>query len=581
MRPGEHAQALHAFLNGETRQVWARDRASGEPVFIAEGSAASVRSRAKAEWACLVPGCDVPISTRGGTKRDHFFHLTAVDHPGESLNHLAAKAMLAQWATTCTRGRAMVTEEQTVKNHDLHLHRRPDVLVTRNSDGHRLALEVEYKSFSEADWQDKQDDFDRDQIACTWLLGHTGVSIDAAAAQYSRGTPVRVPPLAWVLARSGLHVLVVNPITRQIGTLAGDPEHTTRLGDGWGSAFLAVEDLASCELDPVRGVVTRTMRRIDDAAARRQQQEAAQHARQAAKEEQWAKIVEANEHRWATSPLKQSMLQRWGEIPNVLGEAGKHPYGIHASPPHWHCALYEAHIHQRRRGHMFTAGDCWNTLKRHGIDVNWGQGKRFKSLVNFLEALGNTGLIDRASPYRWRVLADLDTVAQHKAEVARQTMRRQQDLAEHKRQQKQAHQEAAVKARQQADELREQYQRQRAEHRQAWLDSDLCRELIIRYGEVPKCISWANTTLTRAIAADPALWRAHICLRLIQDAPAGTEITTGQALTVLSGAGITFTAQLDVVATIDLYFTNLRQRGILRHPDGDTARYTTTGTDLS
>lgn len=189
MTPGGHTEALRAFLDGETRQVWARDRASGDPVFIEEGTAATVRSRAKAEWECIVPGCDSPISTRGGTRRDHFFHLTAVDHPGESLNHLAAKAMLAQWATGCTVGRAVVKEEQTVKNLDIY--RRPDVLITRNGDGHRLALEVEYKWFSAEDWQRKQDDFDREGIACAWLLGHTGISVDANAAKYNRGNPVR------------------------------------------------------------------------------------------------------------------------------------------------------------------------------------------------------------------------------------------------------------------------------------------------------------------------------------------------------------------------------------------------------
>lgn len=584
-----HTEALRAFLDGETRQVWARDRASGDPVFIEEGEAASVRSRAKAEWGCIVPGCDSPISTRGGTRRDHFFHLTAMDHPGESLNHLAAKAMLAQWAAGRTLGRAVVKEEQTVKNPDLDLHRRPDVLITRNIDGHRLALEVEYKWFSDEDWRRKQDDFDRDGIACTWLIGHTGVSVDAHAAKYSRGTPVRVPPLAWVLARSGRDVLVVNPVTRQIGTLAGDPALTTRLGERWGDAYLGVEDLANCDLDPVRGVVTRTMRRIDNAAARRRQQAAAQQAREAAelrrraaRQEQWVKIVEANEQTWDTSPLKRSVLQRWGKVPEVLGEAGDHPYGIHASPAHWHSVLYEAHIHQRRRGHAFTVDDCWNTLTLHGIRVNWDQVKRFKSLVIFLEALVNAGLIERVGRlYQWRVLADLDSVAQLRAEAAREKMRRQQDRAEQKRQQKRAHKEATERARQQADELREQHRRQRAEHRQAWLDSEICREFVTRYGKVPQCIAWPNTDLTSAIDADPALWRAHICLRLVQDAPAEMEITTGQALTVLSEAGIKFAAKPEAVAAIDVYLTNLRQRGILHNPHGDEARYTTTGASLS
>ncbi|MBB1048362.1 hypothetical protein G6028_11290 [Dietzia cercidiphylli] len=567
--------------------MWARDRASGDPVFIEEGSAATVRSRAKAEWECIVPGCDAPISSRGGARRDHFFHLTAVDHPGESLNHLAAKAMLAQWATGCTVGRAVVREEQTVKNRDLY--RRPDVLITRNGDGHRLALEVEYKWFSAEDWQRKQDDFDREGIACAWLLGHTGIAVDASAAKYSRGTPVRVPPLAWVLAQSGRDAVVVNPVTRQIGTLSGDPDLTTRLGERWRNAYLGVDDLNSCHLDPLRGVVTPTMQRIDAASAQRRQQEAIQRAREAAelrqreaRSEKWAMIVQANEQTWDASPLKRAILQRWGKVPEALSESGDHPYGIHASPAHWHSALYEAHIHQRRRGHVFTVDDCWNTLNRHGIRANWDRGKRFKSLVIFLESLVDAGLIDRTGrSYQWQVLADLDQVAQLRAEAAREKMLRQQDRAEEKRQQRQAREKAIQDARRQANELREQHRRERAEHRQAWLNSDVCRELVARYGAVPECISWASTTLTSAIDADPALWRAHICLRLVQDAPAGMQITTGQALTVLSEAGITFPAEPDAVAAIDFYLNNLRQRDILQNPNGDRTVYTTTGRSLS
>lgn len=160
-------------------------------------------------------------------------------------------------------------------------------------------------------------------------------------------------------------------------------------------------------------------------------------------------------------------------------------------------------------------------------------------------------------------------------------MRRQQDRAEQKRQQKRAHEEATEKARQRADELREQHRRQRTEHWQAWLDSDICREVVTRYGKVPQSISWPNTTLSCAIDDDPALWRAHICLQLIQDAPAGMEINTGQALTVLSEAGIKIAAEPEAVAAIDAYLTNLRQRGILHNPHGDEARYTTTGTNLA
>ncbi|MFE7506435.1 competence protein CoiA family protein [Promicromonospora sp. NPDC057488] len=158
-------EAVAAFLDHETRQVWARHRITGEPVFVAPGAAAEVRKTARAEWTCLFPGCEEVISTRGGSKRDHFFHVTAVEHSGgpEGANHLASKAMLAQWAVREAHGGADVAEEQSIKNVELELNRRPDVLVTWST-GQRLALEVEYKHFPAELWAAKQTDLDRDEV---------------------------------------------------------------------------------------------------------------------------------------------------------------------------------------------------------------------------------------------------------------------------------------------------------------------------------------------------------------------------------------------------------------------------------
>lgn len=209
-------EAVAAFLDRETRQVWARHRITRAPIFIAPGSAAEVRKTARAEWTCLVPECDELISTRGGSKRDHFFHVAAVEHPGgpEGASHLASKAMLAQWASREASVGAVVAEEQSIKNVELELNRRPDVLVTW-PEGRRLALEVEYKHFPAELWAAKQTDFDREGVAATWLVGHTRVQLDPTFA-----SAVRVPALGRTLAATDRHVLVVNPVTRQIGTLA-------------------------------------------------------------------------------------------------------------------------------------------------------------------------------------------------------------------------------------------------------------------------------------------------------------------------------------------------------------------------
>ncbi|WP_161987453.1 competence protein CoiA family protein [Prescottella subtropica] len=229
---------------------------TGEPVFIDNGTAAAVRDLARTSWSCLVPGCATPISTRGGSKRDHFFHLGNYHHAAtpESQNHLAAKAMLAQWAAGQTVDRAVVVEEHAVKNRDTNLDRRPDVLVTRNSDSHRLALEVEYKQFPVESWQRKQQDFDDEGIACTWLLGHTRIRPVSRSDDADDTRGVTVPLLAKRIAAVHRHVLVVNPVTREIGTLAGDPDLTTPIGRYGTVTYLGVDSLAACSLHPVRGV---------------------------------------------------------------------------------------------------------------------------------------------------------------------------------------------------------------------------------------------------------------------------------------------------------------------------------------
>ena len=67
-----------------------------------------------------------PLSTRGQSRRDHFFHRTPHSHPGglESLNHLQAKHTLASWAREQVgRGaRVDVNEEEWAPD----VRRRPD-----------------------------------------------------------------------------------------------------------------------------------------------------------------------------------------------------------------------------------------------------------------------------------------------------------------------------------------------------------------------------------------------------------------------------------------------------------------------
>jgi hypothetical protein len=580
---------LAAFLYGETRQVWARNKLTGDPVFIEEGTAGAVRETARRDWACIVPGCEASISTRGGSKRDHFFHLGDFSHPGglETLNHLAAKAMLAQWAMAQVGGQGVVHEEQTIKN-GLDLYRRPDVLATW-CDGRRVALEVEYKSFSEQDWAAKQRDLDREGVRCSWLLGHTKIT---AADPDTDTRMVRVPLLGRALAESGHYVFVVNPITRRIGTLAGDSDLEYRWRGDWSRAWLSLDDLADCELDTDRGIVTPTMRRIDDAETARvrvrEQRAREEQRREAAAREsadRWARISQANLAAWETSTLRTTLEHRWHRIPDVLAKDGPSPYGIHALPVHWHAVVYEALVQTRGPGYRFGPDDCWKALSDARIKTNWTASVRYRSLVPFLEALTREDVLERMSKYRWKVIATLDDVAE-RAEREAHTRR---EHTERERRQR-SERERAEQAKRRAEEAAEATRREQliAERRQygrdqeaAWQASELRSRLLARYGDIPRCIVWPNTLGTEVIAVAPAQWRAVICAGLVEDAPAGTDITLDDVKALMHACGIPFAgADEDVDQVIAEYLENLRQRGILQ-PGSDGFRFVLTGAGLA
>lgn len=433
-------ETLRAFLKGETRQVWARVRETGEPVYLEVGDADRARKAAKTIWGCIIPTCDAGITTRGGINRDHFYHPGGPSHGGggvETMNHLAGKAMLAAWAQRVAPD-TIVSEETTLKDGAVGFNRRPDVLVIWDKpDKLLLALEVEYKQFPYEAWQAKQDDYTTRGIACSWLLGHTQFKATRVrAGQWN--TTVKVPRQGDIIAAAGLHVLIVNPFTEQIGTLAGDKAITTKVPPKSEHAWLALDDLTECELSP-QGLITPTMRRIDKAIEERKELQAkrlcqlgeanaekrrlAEEKRQRALEEQERlgenarrklELRECWDRRrtvWEDSTLRSTMIERWGELPKVIDDFGNKPGGIHAHPPHWHAVLYEQLIHEVDLGSEFTDSDCWVRLNKANISTSHRQDQRVESLHLFLASLALAGLIERAGN-GWSVQGQIMTLAQ-------------------------------------------------------------------------------------------------------------------------------------------------------------------------
>ncbi|MGV8966577.1 MAG: competence protein CoiA family protein [Cellulomonas sp.] len=271
------------FGRGEVAQVLARDDRTGQLVFLERGAADAMRPVAIAHFSCPIPGCDAPrpLSTRGQSVRDHFFHRTPHSHPGglESLNHFQAKHVLAGWATSAGLD-VRVNEEEWSPD----IRRRADVMVTW-PEGKQVAIEVEYKSYRAVDWKQKNSDYLSRGITPLWIFGHAPsryLRPDTRAA-YARGPDAppgyRLGQLTKAVIESGQPVLIINPVVRKVGTLylaATSLEHAQTQPRWWSrpgvvgtpaapqpdlqsSLELAVCDLDECTLDPERGMVTPTI----------------------------------------------------------------------------------------------------------------------------------------------------------------------------------------------------------------------------------------------------------------------------------------------------------------------------------
>jgi hypothetical protein len=382
-----------AFLDGEKRQVWALHRESGEPFFLPEGRATELRGFTKSSLRCPHPDCTVEISTRGGSKRDHFLHVTKPTHETgrESEFHLAGKAMLMQWAALRIPDGATVHEERTVKDPATSLLRRADVMVTGRS-GRQVAYEVEYKSYAIEAWQAKQADYDAQGIACAWLIGHTKVRLATGPSSPDRNdeAAVRLPELAAVIARAGHPVMVVNPATRQIGTLAGSARFDERYR-GASGAWLAVDDLDDCEFSPHGGIITPTLRRIV-AAEEEVARELAREEAQEAEARHRMSVFRGDDLRaWEHSPLRATFLARWGTIPDVLARDAGATGGVLAVLPLWHGAIYEELLHQRTVD--FKWREVFAALDRHGIRRHSDTKLVFRTLMAWLQAMEALGLL--------------------------------------------------------------------------------------------------------------------------------------------------------------------------------------------
>lgn len=339
-------------------------RDGGEPFYLPVGQAEALRSFAKESLRCPYPDCEVTITTSGGSRRDHFRHLNAAEHPGgvESEFHLAAKAMIAAWLREHAPEGARVREEQSLKDPATALHRRPDVTVTGRS-GRQVAYEVEYKSWSIESWRAKQEDLDRAGVRTLWLIGHTRLRLAA-----DEETVVIAPQIVTEMRGARRPVLVVNPVTREVGTL----ESLVGNLHGPGPFRLFIASLEECWFDERCGIMTPRLERLLEREAIKQERRRLDEAAQEARRERLRILVEERHSAWIRSDLHRHLVAEYGQVPWLLEKKTLHESEVWADGTHWRAVVWDALVRERPARFQFRMEEAFDALGEQHISLTQG-----------------------------------------------------------------------------------------------------------------------------------------------------------------------------------------------------------------
>jgi len=193
------------------------------------------------------------------------------------------------------------------------------------------------------------------------------------------------------MARRGSPVLVVNPATREIGTLTD--RRGDRRYDGRGEiAWLQVDALDDCRFSPTLGIRTPAMLVIEAAERRRTEIEAQREEQR----EQWAAA-------WQISSVRAAFATRWDLVPQDLVAGAEEIWrdavpAIAACPKHWAGAIYEDLIRDRRD--PFRMGQVLAALTAHGIGYDRAQaGPAIHGLFRHLRSVGLITVRDKKKRY--------------------------------------------------------------------------------------------------------------------------------------------------------------------------------------
>ena len=201
---------------------------------------------------------------------------------------------------------------------------------------------------------------------------------------------------------------VINPVTREVGTLANDASLRRRYRGADTLAFLLIDSIDECTFSGVRGLVTPAAQALSAAEAEDAERRAAEERERAggsngSAEEPTrdAPVAEranrdlreeqAQLHTWAQSRLRRVFIKRWGSLPPELAVDTGSRWGLRAALPHWHGAIYEELLAGRTED--FRWPDIIAALERHDIRTHSDKTRVVEAITGWLERLRVLGLL--------------------------------------------------------------------------------------------------------------------------------------------------------------------------------------------
>lgn len=411
---GRHPTQEVFEATGEKVQIFARDArlpADAALMRLDRGMAASTRPDARAgHLVCPIPGCEDPrLTTRAGSRRDHFAHLNLVGppHAPETWFHYAGKHVVGDWLRARYPEARVVVDAEAVENRQI-----PDVLA-EFPDGRRFAFEVQYAALDTDEWVWRHAGYVVQGITDVWLLGHLPRYLRHPRGSWEADRYVRTP-LYDKIVETGAAVRWINPDERLIAT----PRHASDAVFGrylehdddfrWERLELGFDALDACRIegnafltptdDADRAAADRLAeaRRVREEAERRAEERRQAQIDENARMKAWVEEQRAARARDYELRLRPELTRELPEVLELLEVELKTDFGIFAHPAVWHAKLWREFI-EGRIGSEFTVPNVCAPFMATGKHKD----KIFMAVRGYLAFLRRRGYLEFETSGYW------------------------------------------------------------------------------------------------------------------------------------------------------------------------------------